>query len=109
MSPTYVATNSIRHLTSFIRHLDTRLSVSHFERSVLGVAWRGVDIGEAIDADVRDQTLLGMINLNWKGNGKSNVHEDEKTILLYLTKYDEFYLSRKMRLGTRSTCVYLRP
>ena len=33
---TYVATNSIRHLTNFIGHLDTRFSISDFERSVLG-------------------------------------------------------------------------
>ena len=47
-SKTYVATNSIRHLTTCIHHLDTRFSISNFKRSVLG----------CIDADFRDQILV---------------------------------------------------
>ena len=51
---TYVATNSIHHLTNGIRHLDSRFSNSNFERSVLG----------CIDADNLGQIVVGKIALD---------------------------------------------
>ena len=45
---TYVATHSICHMANFVSHLDTRFSISHFERSVLG----------CIDSDFHDQMLV---------------------------------------------------
>ena len=44
------ATNSTRYLTNSIRHLDTHVSISNFERSVLG--W--------IEAKFTNQSTVGM-------------------------------------------------
>ena len=46
---TFVGSNYIRHPSNFFRHLDTRFSISNFERSSLG----------GIGADFRDQILVG--------------------------------------------------
>ena len=52
----YVATNSIRHLGSFTRHLDTRFSFPNFGQSVLGR-----QAGRQVHANLRDQIPLGKI------------------------------------------------
>ena len=43
-----------RHLKNFVRHLDTHFSISNLKQLVLG----------CIDADLRDQILVGMMDLH---------------------------------------------
>ena len=85
----YVATISIRHLTKFISHLDTRFSIQNFERSVCG----------CVDGDFRDQLFVRMMKLHWKHTGK---------VVTYLYE-DKLESSWRDLFASTNSAFFLRP